>query len=119
MINGTTLSDDSFLYFRSWLVAQGQRVFEAALEDPDSLASTPEVEPLAAWDESVRFAASKAFEQLTGQSIYDYVREFDGDAEAEYFDWQQYTPEVLAQRFPRSGKSMDIDIVASATQVRG
>jgi hypothetical protein len=31
-------SDDSFDYFRGWLIAQGRRVWEAALADPDSLA---------------------------------------------------------------------------------
>src|SRR5438105_2559389 len=30
-------SDDCFDYFRGWLIAQGQAVFEAALRDPDSL----------------------------------------------------------------------------------
>jgi len=30
--------DDSFDYFRGWLIAQGRKVFEAALVDPDSLA---------------------------------------------------------------------------------
>jgi hypothetical protein len=30
-------SDDSFLYFRCWLLARGKKVFEAALADPDSL----------------------------------------------------------------------------------
>jgi Protein of unknown function (DUF4240) len=31
-------SDDGFDYFRGWLIAQGRKVFEAALENPDSLA---------------------------------------------------------------------------------
>ena len=30
--------DDSFDYFRAWLIAQGRKVFDAALVDPDSLA---------------------------------------------------------------------------------
>jgi Protein of unknown function (DUF4240) len=30
-------SDDGFDYFRGWLIAQGKKVFEAALESPDSL----------------------------------------------------------------------------------
>jgi hypothetical protein len=30
--------DDSFWDFRGWLIAQGRKVFEAALADPDSLA---------------------------------------------------------------------------------
>ena len=31
-------SDDSFHYFRLWLIAQGESVYTAALENPDSLA---------------------------------------------------------------------------------
>lgn len=31
-------SDDKFMDFRSWLVAQGKSVFEAALNNPDTLA---------------------------------------------------------------------------------
>jgi hypothetical protein len=31
-------SDDGFDYFRGWLISQGRKVFEAALENPDSLA---------------------------------------------------------------------------------
>ena len=33
--------DDSFDYFRGWLIAQGEGVFLAALADPDSLAGLP------------------------------------------------------------------------------
>jgi hypothetical protein len=33
-------SDDGFDYFRGWLIAQGRKAFEAALENPDSLADT-------------------------------------------------------------------------------
>ena len=31
-------SDERFLYFRNWLIAQGKEVYLAALKDPDSLA---------------------------------------------------------------------------------
>jgi Protein of unknown function (DUF4240) len=31
-------SDDGFDYFRGWVISQGKKVFEAALENPDSLA---------------------------------------------------------------------------------
>jgi hypothetical protein len=30
-------SDDSFLYFRCWLISRGKQVFEKALADPDTL----------------------------------------------------------------------------------
>ncbi len=32
-------SDDGFDYFRGWVISQGKKVFEAALENPDSLAA--------------------------------------------------------------------------------
>jgi hypothetical protein len=38
LINGGC-SDDGFDYFRAWLVTQGRDVWDAALADPDSLAS--------------------------------------------------------------------------------
>jgi Protein of unknown function (DUF4240) len=36
LMNGGA-SDDGFDYFRGWLISQGRKVFEAALENPDSL----------------------------------------------------------------------------------
>lgn len=36
LVNGGC-SDDGFDYFRTWLVLQGQAVYDAALADPDSL----------------------------------------------------------------------------------
>ena len=38
VINGGC-SDDGFEYFRSWLLTQGQQVYERALKEPDSLAA--------------------------------------------------------------------------------
>jgi hypothetical protein len=37
LMNGGA-SDDGFDYFRGWLISRGRKVFEAALENPDSLA---------------------------------------------------------------------------------
>jgi hypothetical protein len=41
-------SDDSFDYFRGWLIAQGRDAFERAMENPDSLADVPAVQEAAA-----------------------------------------------------------------------
>jgi hypothetical protein len=38
LIRGVPSTDDSFLYFRRWLISRGQEVYDAALEPPDSLA---------------------------------------------------------------------------------
>jgi len=37
LINGGC-SDDGFFYFRAWLISRGQKVYDAALQNPDSLA---------------------------------------------------------------------------------
>lgn len=41
LINGGC-SDDGFDYFRAWLIGRGQKVYEAALASPDSLAKVAE-----------------------------------------------------------------------------
>ena len=61
--------DDSFLDFRSWLIAQGKEVYLAALKDPDSLA---EVEPYGDCRfERLAYVGDYAYERLTGRSAYD------------------------------------------------
>lgn len=42
IIKGYGCSDDGFIDFRAWLIAQGKEVYLAALRDPDTLA---EIEP--------------------------------------------------------------------------
>lgn len=93
MMNGC--SDDSFEYFRGWLIAQGKDTFLSALEDPDSLADTESVKlfaheisecpetPLEGYQEQPRFenilyVACIAYEQLTGKkgNFYDLVNHF-------------------------------------------
>ena len=61
-------TDDAWLAFRLWLVAQGRAAFEAALADPDALAAVAEV---AAGFEPLRFAAEVIFEDKTGDDFDD------------------------------------------------
>jgi hypothetical protein len=60
--------DDSFDYFRCWLIGQGREVFEGALHDPDALAGLlDEFDDEVDGDgEELGFAADEAYEQLTG-----------------------------------------------------
>lgn len=61
-------SDDGFIDFRAWLIAQGKEVYLAALRDPDTLA---EIEPYGdCCFECLSYVGSDAYEQLTGQSAY-------------------------------------------------
>ena len=58
--------DDTFDYFRSWLIGRGRETYERALRDPDSLAdvATPE-----ALDDVVYGAADTAYRALTGEEL--------------------------------------------------
>lgn len=62
-------SDDGFIDFQAWLIAQGKETFLAALADPDSLAA---VEPYDGCSfEGLTYLGDVVCEKLTGQSAYD------------------------------------------------
>lgn len=62
-------SDDGFIDFRAWLIAQGREAYFAALADPDSLA---DVVPYGdCCFEQLSYVGDYAYEQLTGKSAYD------------------------------------------------
>ena len=65
-------TDDGFIDFREWLVAQGKEVYMAALKDPDTLADASSYQ-----DQRFDFLThigGSAYEELTGRDIY---RDFD------------------------------------------
>ena len=68
LINGGC-SDDCFVYFGCWLIAQGQEVYENALKDPDSLADVIEPDFADAECEPLLYAADNAYKQKTQQVI--------------------------------------------------
>lgn len=62
-------SDDGFIDFRAWLIAQGREVYFDALADPDSLA---DIVPYGDCSfEQLSYVGEYAYEQLTGKSAYD------------------------------------------------
>jgi hypothetical protein len=71
LINGGC-SDDGFDYFRGWLISRGQRVFDAALAQPDSLAKAAGEGDVEC--EDVLSVASNAYEKKTGrEDFYERV----------------------------------------------
>jgi Protein of unknown function (DUF4240) len=62
-------SDDGFDYFRGWLLTQGRAAWEAALRDPDGLATHSRVQDQQEdfWCEDMLYAAFDAYEARTGQ----------------------------------------------------
>ena len=95
-------SDDGFIDFRAWLIAQGRDTYLSALADPDSLA---EVIPYGdCCFETLSYVGDYAYEQLTGKSAYDQT------------DWARYET-LLAEleqdivykggiEFPREGPEL-------------
>ncbi len=67
MLDGCT--DDGFIDFRSWLIAQGKDVYLAALRDPDTLAEVPLYG--GGCFESLAYIGGEALEKLTGRDACD------------------------------------------------
>jgi len=57
-------SSDSFDYFCDWLISQGQYVFEAAVENPESLADSHL--PDFPFFEEYRYVAGEVYKEKTG-----------------------------------------------------
>lgn len=67
-------TDDGFIDFRTWLVAQGKDVYMAALRDPDSLADAPDYQNCRF--DTLPHMGDLAYEELTGRNTYE---DFDPD----------------------------------------
>ncbi|MFF7329125.1 DUF4240 domain-containing protein [Streptomyces sp. NPDC090306] len=65
--------DDTFDFFRCWLIGQGRETYEGALAEPDALAGLlPGFDDEIDGDgEELGFAADEAYEQLTGAVAAD------------------------------------------------
>ena len=95
-------SDDGFIDFRAWLIAQGREVYQAALKEPDSLA---DVEPYGnCCFESLTYVGDAAYRQLTGENINENA---DPAAKEKQKDIQEadiiYREDI---RFPRPSRAL-------------
>ncbi|HDX9577753.1 TPA: DUF4240 domain-containing protein [Bacillus pseudomycoides] len=117
-------SDDSFDYFRGWLIACGQETFESALQNPENLANLIpacyEEEELIPELEEMLSTGFEAFSlKETGDTEWDNeiwnkfsslldekgFEPFEQDIE---FDWEEDEDE-LAERFPKLWKRFGED----------
>lgn len=91
------MSDDSFHYFRSWLVGKGREAVETAMTDPDGLGAYVE-DPEEVDNEGLEYVA---IELLQGRGVEEdprdaYDENADDDPEGEPFD-----EETVAGIYPR------------------
>ncbi len=88
-------SDDSFDYFRAWLISKGKLVFEEALKEPDSLLSP--LKKLLKDEEEPEFEdflliASDAYFKKTG---FDQDNYYEIENKLSIFDLSQYQNDTI------------------------
>ncbi|MGI4741908.1 MAG: DUF4240 domain-containing protein [Janthinobacterium lividum] len=65
-----SVTDDSYLYFRCWLISQGKSVFEEAIHNPDSLASIDTKGTVAEF-EPLLYVSTQAYKDKTAKREED------------------------------------------------
>lgn len=100
-------SDDSFDYFRAWLLFLGKERYEKAIQNPESIIPyLEELEEEVPEFEEFLYCASMAYEEKTGQeqeAYLDLYWKLSGDAYEQpimEFDWDEDDEEGLRERFP-------------------
>ena len=96
LINGGC-SDDSFMDFRSSLIASGRTVFETVISDPESLIALDKDHLLALFEEGFLYCGSSAYESLTGRQPERVVSPLESPTGQE---WEE-TASSLRTGFPK------------------
>lgn len=113
LVNGGC-SDDGFDYFRGWLMVQGREVWDAALDDPDSLADVLRPAAAEAGDyddglecEDVLGVVGDAYARLTGsddgldQALEAAESDVAVPADPVGEEWDFDDEDEMRDRFPR------------------
>ncbi|WP_211338140.1 DUF4240 domain-containing protein [Mangrovibacterium diazotrophicum] len=104
-------SDDSFEYFRNWVISRGRDTYYKAKENPDYLINEV-VDGAEFYDfESFWYVALEAFQQKTGKDLYDYIdydnfRLREGNYPQIEFTWEDDKPESMKKICPRLFEKM-------------
>jgi hypothetical protein len=104
-IIGGGCSDDGFADFRGWLISRGEKAFENALLDPETLVKVVKEDDGECQIEGFQYIASQTWEQKTGRSAGEFPRhEFERHAEPTGEKWEE---DDLETRFPKLCKKFD------------
>ncbi|KGF73474.1 hypothetical protein DO97_18325 [Neosynechococcus sphagnicola sy1] len=101
-IIGGGCSDDGFMDFRAWLISQGEKVFEAALQDPETLAQVVKEEDGDCQVEGFQYIALELWEQKTNKEPEAFpTHPIQGSQSPLGKEW---TEDELESRFPKLSK---------------
>ncbi|MDQ0272722.1 hypothetical protein J2S17_004615 [Cytobacillus purgationiresistens] len=102
-------SDDSFDYFRAWLLYQGKDTYESVINDPEGvithLKMLEEEEDVPEF-EDLLYISTMAYEEKTGQEDTDYHHLYQQLSNDQYvqpqieFDWDEDEEAILSSKFP-------------------
>jgi hypothetical protein len=93
-------SDDGFLDFRSWLIAQGREVYEAAVQDPQTLADIAKPDVDDCTFEEFAYVAADVYE---GKTSRDEIPS-EGESEPDDPEGEPWEAEELPKRLPKLWK---------------
>ena len=98
-------SDDGFEYFRNWVISRGKEVYYNAKQNPDSLINELSEDAEMYDFETFWYVALQAFQQNTGQDLYDYIDDenfkmTEGHYPTIAFTWQEENPESMRKICP-------------------
>lgn len=110
------LSDDGFEYFQRWLILQGKKAVELAIENPDGLSDSLHL-VFSLYEDNLDcelfcYFIEDVYEEKFEQSIYDFVSldSFSSDDEVEQ-EWITYEGSV--GKLPKLSKALGISISSS------
>ena len=95
-------SDDSFEYFRCWLIGQGRKYYEAALASPEKAADNVEPGDYAEC-EDLLYAAASAYETVSG---HDEMASPTGDRPSEPAG-EKWDEDDVGKLYPKLAKKFD------------
>lgn len=102
-----SVTDDSYIYFRCWLIAQGKMVFAGAVRNPDTLAAVV-TDDVDTDFEQLLYVATDAYKISTGKQTEDagFPRNMAADRGLSYdfgskTKGQDWTPDQLPTLLPK------------------
>jgi hypothetical protein len=98
---GGGCSDDGFMDFRAWLISRGEKVFEAAVKDAESLASAVTERDGECQFEGMQYVASQVWEEKTGRDMSEFPRPGPRQPPRPAGEAWAEEGEDLKRRFPR------------------
>jgi len=105
------VSDDSFLYFRCWLIGKGREIFYKTLEAPDSLADYVSTDETAEFEELL-YVSSEAAETKGDPEDFEDPRHIALDAGLHYDDGElsgtDWTEDELPERYPNLWRKFNL-----------